>query len=125
MGGSSQVDVVIRAGDIVTLISELVELSESGGVDVINGGAGLTGVEDVYFVLVDKDGTVVLDAETATIVTAGDGIVSYALDATDTATAGVYTYYWIVDNLAGTGVRRRTENLRLVIGKKADTFGDA
>ena len=123
--GSSQVDLAIRAGDIVTLISKIVEVSENGGTDEINGGAGFTGVEVIKFVLVDRTGTVVLNAVTASIVSNGEATVSKTLSATDTATAGRYTYYWIVDNVAGTGARRRTEDLTLTIGPKADTYTGA
>jgi hypothetical protein len=125
MGSGSQVDVEIRAGDIVTLVSAIVEKTESGGTEVINSPTGFTGDEDIYFVLVDSNGEVILDAETATIVDQSEGTVSYALTSTYTMTAGRFTYYWIIDDLAGTGARRRTEDLTLTIGPRADTFGDA
>lgn len=124
MSGSGIVDVEIREGDIVTLVSRIVEESESGGTEAVNGGDGFSGDETVYFVLVDSSGTVVIDAEAATIVDEETATVSYTLDADDTAISGRFTYYWILDNLGGDGSRRRTEDQTLAIGPRADTFGD-
>lgn len=128
MPGSANVDIPIRAGDIAVVIGAIVETSESGGTTVINSGSGFSGDETVYFVLVDSEGTTVIDAEAATVVDNATATVSFSLDTADYDGAGSvlspgrFTYYWIIDNVAGTGAQRRTDDQTLNVGPSADTL---
>lgn len=128
MPGSANVDIPIRAGDITVIIGNIIEVSESGGTTVINSGSGFSGAETIYFVLVDADGNALIDAGAATVVDLATAMVSFSLDtanydgAFSVLSPGRYAYYWIIDNVAGTGAQRRTDDQTLNVGPSADSL---
>lgn len=77
----------IRQDDELKTWSGVCRYIDSTGTDVVQD---LTGYACTFTMINHADGTVVIDADPATIVTAASGLVSYDFAAADVATPGVY-----------------------------------
>ena len=77
----------IRHGDELKTWSGVCRYINSSGVDVVQD---LTGYTCTFTMINHADGTVVIDADSAMIVDAVNGLVSYEFDEADVQTPGVY-----------------------------------
>ena len=73
----------------------------------------ITDVATAKFTMVDSDGAVVINEQSAVVNCRTEGSVVYWFSTTDTATAGSYFGYFTLRNAAGTGVLRIPESNNL------------
>ena len=82
----------IRPGDTLVHIESILKRKGTDGILAVRD---LTSTTSVKFSMVNRaTGVTVIDEDSASIVTAADGIVRYSFSAEDIATPGVYNYTW-------------------------------
>jgi hypothetical protein len=82
----------IRPGDTVVVLESILKRKGTDGVLAVRD---LTNSTSVKFTLVNAaTGVVVINAASATIVTANAGLVRYTFTASDIQTPGIYWYTW-------------------------------
>lgn len=82
----------IRPGNTVVALESVLKRKGTDGILAVRD---LTSSTSVKFSMVNAaDGTVVINEEAATIVTANAGLVRFTFSALQVATAGIYYYTW-------------------------------